>query len=84
KASALLYAALNNYLKVLYDSYDDEKPDSIWLKEAALNAGEIAELRNEWESARRVYLRVSELLPPLKAGLEKKIANAREKAALRN
>jgi tetratricopeptide (TPR) repeat protein len=82
KAAALLFAALNNYLKVLYANYDEEKPDPIWLKEAALNAAEIAELRNEWESALNVYLRISDMLPPLRASLERKIANAQEKAAL--
>jgi TolA-binding protein len=81
-ASALLYKALSNYLKVIDDTYDEEAPDPIWIKEAALNAAEIAELRNEWDSALHVYQRVSEMLPPMRSSLEKKIANAREKAAL--
>lgn len=83
EASALLYAALSNYLKVLYDTYEDEKPDPIWLKEAALNAAEIAELRNEWDQALNVYQRIEDLLPALRASLDKKIATARERAALK-
>ena len=70
---------------MLDDSYDEEKPDPIWLKQAALNAAEIAELRNEWDRALSVYLRISDMLPPLRTSLEKKIANARDRqATLRN
>jgi tetratricopeptide (TPR) repeat protein len=83
EASALLYAALSNYLKVLYDTYEGQKPDPVWLKEAALNAAEIAELRNEWDQALRVYQRIEDLLPALRVSLDKKIATARERAALK-
>lgn len=84
-ASALLDSALQNFLEVLYTSYEDEMPDPVWIREAALNAAEIAESRNKWDSAWKVYSRLAEMLPAARnTGLDRKLNKARENAALQN
>jgi len=74
----LLQLALNNYLDVLYGKYlrAGETPDAFWTKKAALQAAALAETLGEWPQAVNVYQRLEELLPQLKASLEKKIAAA--------
>ena len=47
-----------------------------------MNAAEITEAQNKWESAYKLYLRLGEMLPQLRPSLEKKMANAQEQAAL--
>jgi len=82
-ASALLSAALENYLSVLHASYDDELPDSVWIRNAAYAAADIAESQNNWDSACRVYRRLGQMLPELRpAGLDRKTAAACDKAAM--
>jgi TolA-binding protein len=85
EASALLDSAQLNFLTVLYTEYDSEVPDPTWIREAAINAAEIAESRNKWDSALRVYRRLADMLPALRnAGLDRKIANALRNAALQD
>ena len=80
---ALLKAARENFLLVVYETYESaDMPDPVWVRDAALFAAEISEGRDEWNTALEVYQRLSEVLPALKPTLEKRIANAREKAAL--
>lgn len=82
EASSLLEAALKSYLRVVYADLADDPPDPLWVKEAALNAAEITEAQNKWDSAYKLYLRLGEMLPQLRPSLEKKMANAQEQAAL--
>ena len=75
---------LDHYLNVVYGNNlrDGEKPDPFWLKEAALAAAKIAETQKKWERAIDLYSRLQQMLPPLREGLEKKIALAREQLAV--
>ncbi len=68
-----LVPALVRYRAVL----DADDSDPFWVKEAGLAAARILELREEWDSASRVYERVARILPSLGQVLEKKIASAR-------
>jgi tetratricopeptide (TPR) repeat protein len=84
EASALLDAALSTYLDVIYGPYIGEQPDPIWVKEAALNAAAIDELRNNWSRALNLYLTLTERIPSLQRSetMQRKIAAARTRAAL--
>jgi hypothetical protein len=84
-ARVLLDAASENYLSVLYRSYDSEPPDPYWLKEAALRAADVAASQEEWVQALNVYRRLLDMLPALRSNsiLEAKILKVREKAALK-
>lgn len=79
-APVLWQLALDQYLNVVYGNNlrDGEKPDPFWVKEAALAAARIAEAQKKWERAIDLYRRLQQLVPPLRAGLEKKIDFARE------
>lgn len=79
-APALWQGALDQYLNVVYGSNlrEGEKPDPFWVKEAALAAAKIAESQKKWERAIDLYRRLQQLVPPLRAGLEKRIDFARE------
>jgi TolA-binding protein len=80
---ALLKAARENFLLVLYGTYEDaDLPDAIWLRDAAIFAAEISAAREEWDTALEVYQRLGDKFPALKPTLEKRVASAREKAAL--
>ena len=82
EASSLLETALKSFLRVVYADLAEGPPDPLWVKEAALNAADIAEAQNKWDSAFHLYRRLGEMLPQLRPGLEKKMANAQEQAAL--
>jgi len=82
KAASLLEEALRSYLNVVYADYNGEVPDAFWLKEAALNAAEIAEMQRKWNSAHMLYQRLIEMFPTLRDGLKNKILRAEEQAAL--
>ena len=73
-----LQKALQTYLDVLYGNNlrDGESADPFWVKKAGLQAASMAETLGEWPQAVKIYRRLEELLPPLRAMLEKKIANA--------
>jgi tetratricopeptide (TPR) repeat protein len=75
-------AALGHYMRALYASYEEDKPDPVLLREAGINAAEMAESRNNWSSALEVYLRLTERLPAMRPALESRIATARERASL--
>lgn len=82
--AALLGAALNHYLDVFFfekDLRDNEKPDPFWIKRAGWEAGRLAEQTQNWSQAVRVYERLRDLLPPLRATLDRKIAKASEQLA---
>jgi TolA-binding protein len=78
----LLELALDHYLNVVYGKnlVGDEKPDLYWITQAGLPAGHLAEALKQWEQATKLYQRLLELLPPLKAVLEKRIEKARERS----
>jgi hypothetical protein len=84
EASTLLDAALSTYLDVIYGPYLEEQPDPTWVKEAALNAAAIDELRNNWSRALKLYLTLTERIPSLQRSetVQRKIATARTRAAL--
>lgn len=84
EASALLDAAMSTYLDVIYGPYINEQPDPMWIKEAALNAASIDELRNNWSRALKLYLTLTERIPSLQRSeaVQRKIATARTRAAL--
>jgi TolA-binding protein len=82
--NALLQSALNLYLDVLYfdkDLREGEKPDAFWVKEAGLKAARLAESRQEWAQAIKIYERLRDLIPALGPTLDKKTAKAMEQLA---
>lgn len=80
EAALLLDAALQNYQKVFYYEPDGEAFDPSWLAEAGRNLASIAEFQKNWDSALKVYLRLSEKIPALREALSRKIAIAREQS----
>ena len=80
--SGLLKAAFDHYYSVVLEKNlrEGETPDPFWFKEAALNAGRIAEETRRWEVAISIYKRLSDALPHLRAAVEKRIENARKQA----
>ena len=79
--AALLQSALNHYLDVLYfdkDLKEGEKPDPFWVKKAGLEAARLAESRQEWAQAIKIYERLRALMPALGSTLDKKTAKAAE------
>jgi len=82
EADDLVKAARDNYLSVVYGSYDGEQPDPFWIKEAAIKAAEIEESQNRWEQALNLYKKIRDQVPALKAVLERKILKAQEQAEL--
>jgi TolA-binding protein len=73
-------SAFNHYYNVVSGKNlrDGEKVDPHWFKEAGLAAGRVAEERQEWDVAQRVYTRLADVLPALRPTLEKKIEKTRE------
>ena len=49
---------------------------------AGWEAAAILEEQNKWTPALRLYQRLNEMIPELRTALDKKILNAKEKAAL--
>ena len=73
----LLRQALGQYLDVLSetDLPEHQRPDAVylsWIEKAGLDAGTLAEELHEWSQASRIYERLQELLPSLRATLEEK------------
>ncbi|MCU0784801.1 MAG: tetratricopeptide repeat protein [Verrucomicrobia bacterium] len=83
---ALLKRALAAYLPVVYEENlrPGETRDLFWVKEAGLKAASVVETLGEWERAEKLYRRLQELLPPLRAGLETKIERAKNLAGGKN
>jgi TolA-binding protein len=76
----LTLQALKHFMNVLYGSNlrDTEQADLIWVKEAGLDAGKLAEDLGENAQAVQFYERLISIAPPLRATLEKKIAKLQE------
>ncbi|MGO9585981.1 MAG: tetratricopeptide repeat protein [Limisphaerales bacterium] len=77
--AALLRAALDDYLDVLYkiNLRDGEQPDAFWTKKAGLQAAPLVEALGV-SDPNKFYGRMEELLPQLKDWFEKKRAAAQE------
>ena len=82
-AAALLQQALDHYLNVALGANlrEGETADAFWVKKAGLEAARLAETLGDWQQALNLYRQLENLLPPLKASLEKKIARAQEHLA---
>jgi TolA-binding protein len=82
ESTALARAALDHYLNIVYGTSpvlrDGEKQDPVWLKEAGLAAGKLAEDLKQWDTAIKLYERLMTMLPPLRLALERKIERSRE------
>lgn len=82
-SAPLLNQALTAYLDVFDGKVlrDGEAPDPFWTKEATLRAAALAEKLQRWEPAIRLWRRLEEWFPPLRARLNEKILKAREQLA---
>jgi TolA-binding protein len=73
--TALLKQALNQYVDAFYEGlHDSEKPSPFWTKKSGLQAAQLAESLQEWQSAYDIYRQLKDLLPVLAPVCEKKIA----------
>jgi TolA-binding protein len=81
--AALLDAALTHFLNVLYgrNLREGEAPDPPWVRQAGLEAAELAESREQWSVALGIYQRLLTELPPLRARLERKVEEMRQRIA---
>ncbi len=72
--------ALDHYLNVAYKSNlrDGERPDLIWVRDAALAAARLCESQKNWELASKLYRRIAEMIPALRETMETKINKATE------
>lgn len=78
--SALLKAAFERYYQVVIEKNlrPGETPDPFWFKEAALNAGALAEESARWDVAIAIYQRLAAALPHLRPTLDVKIEQVRK------
>ncbi|HEX4264765.1 MAG TPA: tetratricopeptide repeat protein [Verrucomicrobiae bacterium] len=73
--TALLKQALNQYVDSFYEGlHDSEAPSPFWTKKSGLQAAQLAESLQEWQSAYDIYKQLKDLLPVLAPVCEKKIA----------
>jgi TolA-binding protein len=74
KDQTLLWrAALDHYLNVVYERHPQAKQaDPFWMKKAGLAAGRVAELLGDKEAAAKLYQRLADRLPSMKAAWDKK------------
>lgn len=72
--------AVNHLLNVVYGKNlrDGEQPDPGAMKTAGFEAARLLEETQSWAEALRLYQRLLELFPPLRATLEKKAEHARK------
>ncbi len=78
----LLREAVRNCLAVVYQENlreDRESANAFWIKRAGLDAGPLLERLGEFKQAEQLYRRLQDLLPPLRASLERKIEQLRER-----
>lgn len=77
----LLWQALNDYLDVVHETNlrEGEQRDPLWVKKAGLVAGPLLEGLGAWIQAEKLYVRLQELLPPLRASFQRRIEQARER-----
>jgi TolA-binding protein len=73
--------ALKHYLNVVYVP-NDEHPDPALVREAAMKAAQLSEEQKEWGRAVELYRRVGEMMPVLRAAMDRRAAMAREQQAL--
>jgi TolA-binding protein len=80
--AALQERALDHYLNVVYGKNlrADETLDPLQVKEAGVRAARLLKSQQRWAEASRLYSRLKELLPPLRAALEAQEAQARAQA----
>jgi outer membrane protein assembly factor BamD (BamD/ComL family) len=78
---ALYEAAMTHFLNVLYgrNLREGEAPDPPWVRQAGLEAAELAESLQQWSVALGIYQRLLTELPPLRARLERKIEELRQR-----
>ena len=79
----LLKLALANCQDVFYENVirEGEEADLYWIRESGLRAGRLAEALNQWPMARKVYERLRDRFPGLRAKLEKAIRRCEEHSA---
>ena len=78
----LLKQAWNAYVDAFYqDLRDPDKASPLWTKKAAMQAGQLAETLQEWQSAYCMYSQVKTLLPVMTPVCEKKMQKAFEHGA---
>jgi hypothetical protein len=77
---ALVTAARDHYLNVVYGKTNAGQPtEPFWLKEAGLAAARLAEAERDWEVASQLYARLADLLPPMRASLERRRERVQER-----
>lgn len=71
----ILDAAMDHYRSVFYGTNlrKGEQPDPIWVRQAGMSAAQLAQSRQQWETAISLYRRLGEELPAIRARFEKKI-----------
>ena len=70
---------LSHYLNVL-EAGDSENPDPYWVKQAGVAAAHWCIDRGQWTNAITIYTRVEEVVPSLRAEMEKDKDIAKAKA----
>jgi tetratricopeptide (TPR) repeat protein len=83
ESTNLLNAALSAYQSVIYPDENEEPADPFWVKEAMMSAAAICKTRGDWERAYKLYVRLADKIPILRAALEKDIEAARKQMELR-
>ncbi|MBN2507994.1 MAG: tetratricopeptide repeat protein [Verrucomicrobia bacterium] len=78
--TALLKAAFDHYYQLVIEKNlrPGETPDPFWFKEAAMNAGLLAEQAAQWEAALNIYTRLGTAIPHLRSSVDKKIEQVRK------
>jgi TolA-binding protein len=81
---AMREEALNHYLNVVYGAKlrDGEQADPMIVRDAAVYAAQICESQRKWQRAIELYTRLGELVPAMRANMDRKIADARKQQAL--
>jgi hypothetical protein len=76
--------ALDHYVNVAYAANlrDGERPDVIWVRDAALAAAKLCEAQKNWDLAINLYRRVAEMIPALREGTDKRINEARRQQSV--
>ncbi len=80
EATASLKLALDQYLDVFYGNNlrEGEEPDTSSVRKAGLEAGRLAEALHDWTAATNVYRRLEQMVPSMRARLEKNILKAQD------
>ena len=80
ESTALLKAALEHYLNIVAakNVRDGEELEPLWLKEAGLAAGSLAEKLQQWNVALKLYERLKSVLPTLGPAMDKKLEKVQQ------